>query len=498
MNLMRSVLFVLLSVLALSGLAQTSKSKAAERLDQFIMAFNSKDRAKIASMVDSLLAKGMLERRKREDWIEQTVMIAEDLAPITVQETLLDKGNRVVVAIKNKGGARLGLAITVEDKEPFGIAGIQIEAEPENLIGPPKKPYYEYTSLQDLAEKIRTDSKAPALAISVWRDGKFETLVSGVRKLGVSDAAMIGDRWLIGSITKSMTATLIGTMIQEGKLSWDSKLGDLLKDIPMNDAYKGVTIEQILRHRSGLPQDMNFTGSMVQRIAGALKDPEKVRASYAKDILGRQPIAKPDAKFAYSNAGYALLGHIAERILGKPYEQLMSERVFGPIGMKSAICGMPGAEGMPSGKGQPSGHFLLKEGPRPGKLGGAITYMCAPAGGGVAMSIEDLARYAAWHMRGFNGENVGALKTEIIRRLHTPPSGHPGQEPYAAGWMIEGKDPKTTEHTHNGSDGTFTAEMSFWPEAKLVVVAIVNMGGEAEPSPGRQAVNSVYRKLIGG
>lgn len=498
MNVMRSALFVLLSVFVLAGFAQTTKSKAAERLDQFVVAFNSKDRAKIASMVDSLLAKGMLERRKREDWIEQTVMIADDLAPITVQETLLDKGNRIVVAIKNKGGARLGLAITVEDKEPFGIAGIQIEAEPENLIGPPKKPYYEYSSFQELADKIRTDSKAPALAISVWRDGKFETLVSGVRKVGGPEPATIGDRWLIGSITKSMTATLIGTLVQEGKLSWDSKLGVLLKDIPMNEAFKEITIEQILQHRSGLPQDMNFTGATVQRIAGSLTDPVKVRENYAKDILGRQPIAKPDAKFAYSNAGYALLGHIAERILGKPYEQVMSERVFGPLGMKTAICGMPGTDGMPSGKGQPSGHFLLKEGPRPGKLGGAITYMCAPAGGGVAMSIEDLARYAAWHMRGFNGENVGVLKTEIIRRLHTPPSGHPGQEPYAAGWMIESRGAKGMEHTHNGSDGTFTAEMSFWPEAKLVVVAIVNMGGEAEPTPGRQAVNSVYRKLNGG
>src|SRR5262249_53299957 len=160
-------------------------------------------------------------------------------------------------------------------------------------------------------------------------------------KMGSPDLVTKEDRWLVGSIGKSMTSTLLATFIDEGKLKWDSKLGDLLKDIPMKDAYKGVTLEQVMQHVGGIPQDSGFSGATIQRITGSLKDPTEIREAYAKDILGRDPIGKPGERFAYSNAGYALLGHIAERIGKKPFEVLLKERVFDPIGMKSAIAGQP-------------------------------------------------------------------------------------------------------------------------------------------------------------
>jgi CubicO group peptidase (beta-lactamase class C family) len=246
----------------------------------------------------------------------------------------------------------------------------------------------------------------------------------------------------------------------------------------------------MLQHIGGIPQDMNFSVQQVQTIAGTLKDPVAIRASYAKNILNRDPIGKPGERFAYSNAGYALLGHIAERVGKKPFEKLMEEKVFMLIGMKSALCGMPGDPGMPSGPGQPHGHFPMESGPRPGKLGGSLTHMAVPAGAGIACSIEDLNRYTVWHMRGFLGEKVPGMKPEIIKRLHTPIK-QSGGESYAAGWSVS-----PLRHGHNGSDGTFLAEMAFFPEHKLVVVSICNMGNEDESAP-LQAVMAVQKRVIG-
>lgn len=459
-------------------------------MDSFIAAFNSKDKAKVKTMMEAHFGPGMFERRKLEEWVAQTTQIATDLAPIKVEKNLLEKPEAIVFLAKAGNGETLAFRLDFEPQSPHRIIGIRIDQDPQSLLEPRKiVDYSGYRTLDELAQKIAANAKVPAMVIATWRDGKSEIGITGVQKMGTLDMASYHDRWLIGSIGKPMTSSLIATFIDEGKLNWDSKLGDVLTDIPMKDGYKAVTIEQLMQHMSGVPQDMNYTGATVTRIVGSLRDPVAIRASYVKDILSREPIEKPGEMMAYSNAGYAILGHIAERLGKKSFSQLMKERIFDPLEMKSAICGYPGESGMPSGSGQPHGHFDMKEGPRPGKIGGDLTNLTAPAGGGVACSADDLAKFGTWHLRGFLGEKVAILKSETIKRLHTPLPRAAGLERYAAGWVIEGE-----MHGHNGSDGTFNAELALFPKDKLVVVGIVNMGFEKDPTPGQEAIRAVLKR----
>jgi CubicO group peptidase (beta-lactamase class C family) len=483
----------LLSLLSILLCAVGQKSKAESRLDEFLAAFNSKDAAKIRAMCRSSFAKGMFSNRSEDQWVAQTMQIADNLAPLTVEKKLLDKDNRIVVSTKTAKGMAMGFMLIVESTEPFGIAGIQISPDVDSLLNPVKQPILGgYATLHDLATKVVKELGVPAIAVAEWKNGKMKADVAGVRKVGEPALATVDDRWLIGSNTKSMTATLIATFIAEKKLDWNSKLGEVLKDIPMKAGYRDATLEQVMQHMGGIPQDMNFTGERVNQIVGTLTDPQSIRIAYAKDILSRELIAKPGERFAYSNAGYALLSVIAERVGKKPFPQLMEERVFKPLGLDSAICGMPGVDDQPSGKGQPSGHFAMQDGPRPGKLGGPLTYMCQGAGAGVSCSITDLAKYVAWHMRGYSGEKVPGLSSDLIRRLHTPLPRKPGVEQYAAGWVIDDRT-DSPMHEHAGSDGTFMAEMAFWPSKKFAAVAITNVGGEQNPSPALQAMLAMYR-----
>ncbi|HJP82521.1 MAG TPA: serine hydrolase domain-containing protein, partial [Fimbriimonadaceae bacterium] len=224
-----------------------------------------------------------------------------------------------------------------------------------------------------------------------------------------------------------------------------------------------------------------------------LKDPTAIRRSYAKNILGRDPIGKPGEKFVYSNAGYALLGHIAERIGKKPFETLLRDRVFKPLKLSSAVISEPGSPGSPGSSGQPYGHFAAGESFTPGLLQGPIQHMGAPAGLGVALSTPDMLQYLSWHLRGMKGSRVGTLLPETIQRLHRPLNIIPGERPYASGWIVEGEGSQVS-HAHMGSDGSFTCLMSIYPEEDVAVVVFANAGVQDPVVDALQSALQLIRK----
>lgn len=135
-------------------------------------------------------------------------------------------------------------------------------------------------------------------------------------------------RYRIGSITKTYTAVMIFQLVEEGKLKLSDHLDKFFPQIP--NAGK-ITIEQILSHRSGLP-DLAVDGSwrMQQRTQ------EEVLAVIAEG----QPYFDPDSRHRYSNTGYVLLGYIVEKAGGKPYPEALSQRITSKIGLKHTYLGV--------------------------------------------------------------------------------------------------------------------------------------------------------------
>ena len=113
-------------------------------------------------------------------------------------------------------------------------------------------------SLNDQLEPIRAEYELPALAAAVVKDGKIVASGAvGVRVYGTHIPVKLGDRFHIGSDTKAMTATLAGMMIEEGKLRWDSTIGEVLGPVIPNlkPKFAAITLEQLLSHTSGIPSD---------------------------------------------------------------------------------------------------------------------------------------------------------------------------------------------------------------------------------------------------
>jgi CubicO group peptidase (beta-lactamase class C family) len=372
--------------------------------------------------------------------------------------------------------ARLAVLLTSLVFFPLGsnCQGAEPASPPTGVESDPK--------IAELLEPIRERHKIPALVAALVR-GEHPTRLAavGLRKAGSPEAIMANDQLHLGSCTKSMTATLLALLVDEKRLTWQSTIGDVFtEEMPrLHPAYRAATLEQLLTHRAGLPANVLWS----QLAAGT---PMEQRDLLLREGLDKPPVHAPGTKFLYSNVGYVLAGHMAEKITGKSWEDLLRERLFKPLEMSSAGFGPPGTKDRVE---QPWGHALFLGKPIPSQndnppvLGPAGTVHC---------SILDWSRFATLHLEGARGGGR-LLKPESFLALHTPPKG----EEYAGGWgAIERPWAKGRVLTHSGSNTFWYSTVWIAPERNLALLAVANQGGEAGAKACDDAVTALVRLVV--
>lgn len=322
--------------------------------------------------------------------------------------------------------------------------------------------------------RIREESGSPALVAGAVASGAPRFWVAGERAEGSGVAATTADLWHIGSITKSMTATLVARMVEAGRVRWDEPLPRLLPALAgdMRADYAAVTLRHLLSHRAGLIG--NLPPAQLSRLAMEAADPREDRLFYARTALSTAPVGAPEQTFAYSNAGYIIAGAILEQRLGKPWEALIREHLFQPLRMARAGFGAPGRKGELL---QPAGHAPDAVGKlHPIRPGDPVTDNPAAVGpaGRVHLSMGDLLTYLAAHR-----DRAGLLKRESWDVLHTPPFGGD----YAMGWVVR----PDGLIWHNGSNTFWYAEAAFDRAGGKAAAAVSNDGrlGRSQPAVGR-------------
>ncbi|AZJ35434.1 serine hydrolase [Tenacibaculum singaporense] len=132
------------------------------------------------------------------------------------------------------------------------------------------------------------------------------------------------------SIGKSFTAVAIFQLIQEGKLSLQDNIGKYLPNYANKVARDSVTIELLLKHRSGLP---NYFHS--EKFLNTSKEQFRTMESLT-NLYENEPLEfKPNQQFAYRNTNYIILGRIIEAITKIPYEKYIEEHIFSIANMKN-------------------------------------------------------------------------------------------------------------------------------------------------------------------
>ena len=180
--------------------------------------------------------------------------------------------------------------------------------------------------LQDLVTSMQLPSAVVVVRSSTFGDATFEF---GTRELGSDDPPTTTDHYRIGSLTKTMTATVILQLAQEGKLSLDDPISKYQPDVPNGD---NITIANLLDMRSGL------SGYDLDPVFLRAVDKEPERIWSPDDVLeigySKPALFAPGKAYDYSNTNYILLGLVMEHVTGKTASELFEERLFDPLDLE--------------------------------------------------------------------------------------------------------------------------------------------------------------------
>lgn len=341
----------------------------------------------------------------------------------------------------------------------------------------------EHPGVRDLyrfTETQRAKYNWPALGVGIIHKGKIVGLgMAGERKAGSGNWAALDDNFTGASCAKSMTATVATMLVEDGKLQWDTRIIDVFPELQTTilPAYTNVTLEQLLGHRSGLDQWMNSNQRWIAwNREHSDKNATEKRELFAAAALQRKPKYPPGTGHYYCNDGYLIAGSMMEKVSGQSFENLVRQRLFEPLGLKSAVFG-PGP--MNETDTTVWGHEPRSFGRTKAVKDDPAEYGDPPfgsPGGFVYCSVADLLRYVDFHIQGANG-NRRLLRQESFERLHAPLAG----QQYALGWEVEIKRDsggKVIERSiyHGGYSGRFRANIWFCPESQWGTVIVCNDG----------------------
>ena len=321
---------------------------------------------------------------------------------------------------------------------------------------------------------LRTSTGLPAIAAAVIKDGRLHAIGSvGQRRFNTLAPVSIGDHWHHGSITKSMTATLAGVLVEKGRVSWETTLGEVFptKVAAMASGWSSVTLRQLLANSGGAPEDLNSTGiwTKLWNFQGL---PDAGRALLFDEVTSRALRYTPGSGYEYSNAGFAIAGHLLERKLGQPWETLMRTYVFEPLGMDSAGFGVPAT---PRHLDHPVGHSGTVASPTIwDPATGADNPPAIGPAGTVHSSIVDIARYVQLHLLGARGQEGLLLTPATFSTIHAPAFGNS----YALGWNVTTRTwANGTVLQHSGSNTQWFTVIWIAPNINWAVVVCTNFGG---------------------
>lgn len=314
---------------------------------------------------------------------------------------------------------------------------------------------------------MRSDARAPGAAMAYVTSDEIITAVDGTRRVDTTEKIALEDRFHLGSNAKAMLATLIAMTVEDGQLSWDTRVADVLPEVSptLQPAYSNVELQDLLAHRAGL-----FAFTSLEEISAAPPfqgSPIEQRVQFAVWAMA-QPPATAYGTSLYSNADYVIAAAMLERATGSSWDSLMEQRLFRPLGI-DARFGWPAASRQP----QPWGH-VLTDGVAlpndPDAPDSAFPAFLTPVGH-VSMSVRDYARFIQLHLRALRGQPK-LLREETFAELHR------ARGDYSLGWAF-GPLNGVPSITHQGGAGTFDALVVLQPQRDRAVITLVNAYDDA-------------------
>lgn len=198
--------------------------------------------------------------------------------------------------------------------------------------------------IQKISKEIHADKKAYSLDTLFQHKARFQgfngsVLIAekgvilyknafGLRDFSSKDSLTTESSFQLASISKTFTATGILLLAQDKSLKLEDTIQQYLPDFP----YHGITIKNLLSHRSGLPNYL-YSFEEKRKSKAAFPCNDTILAWFSQADSLPKPYGKPGNNFNYNNTNYMLLASIIEKVSGMSYAQFINDRIFEPLGM---------------------------------------------------------------------------------------------------------------------------------------------------------------------
>jgi CubicO group peptidase (beta-lactamase class C family) len=319
----------------------------------------------------------------------------------------------------------------------------------------------DFSELEKVVRQELQETQTPGSAIAIVKDDRI-LFAKGFGVANVETRAPVTADTLfqIGSITKTFTATAVLTLAEEGKLRLDKPIGNFANGLSPKLAR--VNLGQLLSHRAGLKDEPDEFG---------LQD-EAALGQYVRSWKDDYCLFEPDYVFSYSNSGFALAGFVAQEVTAKPYADLMSERLFQPLGMGRTTFRPTVAMTYPLAVGHRA---------RRGELPVVVRPLANDArlwpAGTMYSSVNELARFAMAFLNDGKLDGKQILSASVIADMQKPRAEVPSSaEHYGYGQFINSYR-GLRQIWHDGSMTGYTGALRMIPERRFAVIVLANRDG---------------------
>ncbi len=351
---------------------------------------------------------------------------------------------------------------------------LSVNARPTRAqTGTPPAALSDWSAVDAFVRSEMVKQRVPGLALAVVRNGVLLRAQGfGSANLEHNVPVTAATVFQSGSVGKQFTATLVMQLIGEGKLSLDDRLAKFFPNGPA--AWRDITIRQMLSHTSGISE------KFYEKVDLHLEYADSTVAR----IIGEQPLDfVPGSRWRYSNPGYVMLGFVIEKVTGRFYGDLLEERIFGPLGMTTAmIINEPvivpnRAAGYESVAGTIVNQSWVSR------------KFNTTADGALYLTVLDLAKWDA----ALYGDRV--LPQAALAQMWTPIRLNDGTTaPYGFGWSLGNVNGHRIVE-HGGAWQGFKAYIARYVGDGLTVIVMMNLG-DADPGAFAHGIAGVLEPAL--
>ena len=347
--------------------------------------------------------------------------------------------------------------------------------------------------LWPLVESLLGSHDMAGLGVAVVREDEIVARGFGVRDVGTGVPVTPETMFHLASVSKPFVATAIvslatGPYAGEPALDLDAPIVDWIPELTLADGRAGeVTARRLLSHSSGLPDVADYGWHDPQLGDDAL-------SQFARSLSGWRLKSEPGSVFAYSNAGFELLGLLLSRVTGTTFENAVKQRVLTPLGMENStflrgevpahLAASPHV-GMPLKVPENAYPYSRRHAPS-STLHSNLVEMCRwmvahfqPSGVHAPADVVDPEGQWA---------RLDAAMLDLMWQPVVPVEGSPWEDGAALGWSVGSYRGHRTV-SHSGADPGFGSKMVLVPERRVGVVLLANCNTVPTGPLGRAALD---------